>query len=103
MGRKEVFVLNFQELSDLISDTATKTFNDNVDYINDHHSKEMESLLSGDKKPDSQAVLQRIVLSNLRTAIELGTLTTLKVLKELGYDVPALSESPEPKSPKDTD
>ncbi len=89
-----------KELSDLISDTATEIFNNNVDYINEHHSKELESLLSGDKEPDFQAVLSRVFLSHLRTAIELSTMSTLMALKRLGLDVPALSKESESKSPK---
>lgn len=77
-----------EELSKLISDTATETYNNNIDYITEHHTKEMELLLSSkEDNVDFNDVISRTITSYLRTSIELSTMNTISVLKCLGVDL----------------
>lgn len=72
-----------KEFSDLITNTATDTYNKNVEYLLEHHTKEFQSIII-DGKVDLIDALQRMMTSYLRSSIELSTINTISVLKNLG-------------------
>lgn len=84
-------IMNSNELSRLISDSATKTYNDNIEYLAEHHIKELESIFDEGGKVELIPAINRIMTSSLRSAIELSTMNTIKVLKSLGVVIPELS------------
>ncbi len=86
-------------VAQLISDTTVETYNANAEYLKESHLKEMESVVDEHGKielVDALAVMSRSVL---RSAIELSTVNTLKVLEELGVEVPGLGTQKNCESP----
>ncbi len=76
--------MDWNELSQLISDTSADCINLNMEYIQKHHQKEIDTLLAESPNPSINEVIHRYTQSYLRSAIELSTLNTLKVLEKLG-------------------
>lgn len=82
--------MNNKELMQLISATATKTYNANIEYLISHHTKELKSIMDENGNVELSDTIRRTLTSYLRSAIELSTLNTLTVLEALGVEFPEL-------------
>jgi len=79
-----------KELGQLISNTALDMLKQNEEYIRSCHLKELESITDENDKVELGAVINRILVSYLRTSIEISVATTISVLKTLGVEIPNL-------------
>lgn len=82
-----------EELNQLICDISNETYQTSNEYIRETHLEELNKLLSSNKEASYSEILQRLLNSYLRSAIELSTSNTIAVLLKLGLvDVEVLKK-----------
>lgn len=71
--------MEFEKLAGLIEDRTVKIMRNSSDFVNEHHTRELEEALNNNENP-----IARTFASYLHTAISLSTLNTIEVLNDLG-------------------